>query len=166
MNKFTMTKYLFVLICLAVCGCTAPRTYVQAHASRQDGKAAKVACDSSHAHKVLNGLDQKVFIAAVDGKSTFTLGGALTDTAPYAESAYVTPGRHYLDLEYTYLNSFAWGKVWFDAEGGGSYMIRHKASGYELFFWVEDLATGKAVGGIPGGEPPSDQQPAKQSPPI
>ena len=83
----------------------------------------------------------------------------MTDTAPYAEYAWVTPGRHYLDLHYTYMNSFAWGQVWFDAEAGKTYVIRKQITGYSVRFWVEEEETGKLAGGIPGGEPENQRLP-------
>jgi hypothetical protein len=138
---------------LGLCGCASPRTYTQPGASGEHGRSAKVICESDHTHSILQGLNQKVFIAAIDGKTTSTLTGALTDTEPFAEIAYVTPGRHYLDLKYSHLNHFAWGKVWFDAEAGGNYIVRRKIEGYSVMLWVQDQQSGKPVGGIPGGEP-------------
>ena len=113
----------------------------------------KISCDSDHAHSMLMGLDHRVFIAAVDGKSTFTMAGMLSSPLPYIESAEVVPGRHYLDLRYAYTNLRASGKVWFDAESGHAYIVRKQTSGYDIKFWVEDVGTGKVVGGLPGGEP-------------
>lgn len=154
-----MTKLLFAALCLLLCGCATQRTYTQAGVPHDPAASAMIVCESENTHKILNGLNQKVFIAKIDEKSTFTVKGALTDTAPYAEAAYVTPGRHYLDLQYSHLNSYAWGRVWFDAEAGGSYVVRRQISGYAVTFWVEDMETGQAVGGIPGGEPPLREQP-------
>ena len=153
-------------ISFLVAGCATPRTFTEQGASREASQGAKITCESEHTHTILNGLNQKVFIAAIDGKSTYTIGGSLTDTEPYAEAAYVKPGRHYLDLKYRYFDSFASGKVWFDAEAGGSYIIRRKVKGYAIVFWVEDLGTGKVVGGIPGGEPSIDDQLNTKSPPL
>lgn len=95
-----------------------------------------------------------------------TVEGLLTDKAPYAEMAYVKPGRHYLNLRYTYGPTFADGRVWFDAEAGKTYIIHRKATGYQIAFWMEELGTGKVVGGIPGGEPPSDKSSSKQPGPF
>ena len=135
---------------------------MQEGASSNDGRSAKIECDSEHSHGILIGLDQKVFIAAIDGKSSFTLSGLLTDTAAYSEIAYIKPGRHYVDIKYTHLGSFADGKVWFDAEAAGSYIIRQRIKGYGVLFWVEDQNTHKIVGGIPGGEPEAEEIPQKQ----
>ncbi|MBA4147558.1 MAG: hypothetical protein H0X66_05545 [Verrucomicrobia bacterium] len=154
-----VSKLLLMALCLVLCGCATQRTYTQKGVPLDPSASAIIMCDSENTHKFLNGLNKKVFIARIDGKSTFTVKGALTDTDPYAEAAYVSPGRHYLDLKYSHYNSYAWGRVWFDAEAGGSYIVRRRISGYSVIFWVEDMETGKVVGGIPGGEPPLGDRP-------
>ena len=149
---------LIALICFALCGCASPRTFIQAGASKETN-SAKITCDSETNHNVLIGLNSKVYIASIDEKSTATFAGFMTDAEPYAQVAYVTPGRHYLDLKFSQMNSFAWGRVWLDAEAGKSYIIRKKAKNYAITFWVEEMDTGKIVGGIPGGEPESGDTP-------
>ena len=155
-----MTKFIFALLSAVLCGCASPRTFVQPAAAVDRDKSALVTCESEHGHTVLQGLNQKVFIAAIDNKSTFTMNGFLTDTAPYAESAYVTPGRHYLTLQYNHMNVYARAIVWFDANAGESYLVRRRIEGYSVMFWVEEANTGKIVGGIPGGEPEKQSRPA------
>jgi hypothetical protein len=112
--------------------------------------AVKVACESEMTHTVLMGLNQKLFITHIDGKSTSKL---LTLGPAFPEAAEVAPGRRYLGLMYGQLNTSARGQVWFDAEPGKSYLVRKALKQYSVFFWVEEVGTGKVVGGIPGSEP-------------
>jgi hypothetical protein len=156
-----MRKVFLAIICIALAGCsTAPTIYTQPGATE---KSVKIACESESDHTILTGLNQKVFIAAIDGKSTHSIAGELVGRNQYAEAAYLKPGRHYLDIEYLHMNSFAYGHVWFDAEAGKAYVVRRKIKGYEVYFWIEELRTGKIVGGIPGGEPETNQSPNQPS---
>lgn len=148
-----MKFLLFSITCLTLYGCASPRIYTQEGLSLERDNPAKIACDSERNHKVLLGLNRKLYITAIDGESTLTWSSTFSDVRPYAEAAYLKPGRHYLDLVFTFLNSDAHGTVWFDAEAGGSYLVRWKMSGYGVSTWVEDLNTHKVIGGVPGTEP-------------
>ena len=117
--------------------------------SSVDSGRARISGDSETAHKFWKGLDQRVFITKLDGKSQFRL----SLTSDYPQTVIVVPGRHYLDVQYRLFNMFANGKLWLDAEAGKSYLIKKKQRQYAVSLWIEEADSGRVVGGVPGGEP-------------
>jgi hypothetical protein len=156
-----MTRSLLAIVCLALCGCTTPRTYTQPGAVH-GGMSSEITVPAADTNAILHKFENRVFIMSIDDKSTATLWGFLTDNEPYAEIACVRPGRHHLNLKYKSADPtfgfFAFGRVWFDAEAGKNYFVRDRIKGYTVEFWMEESETGKVVGGLPGGETPLDEQ--------
>jgi hypothetical protein len=150
------SKGLIATLLLLTVGCTGPWIYTDPKLAGSPVPAVKIACESEQTHTVLQGLNAKLYITAINGKSTRRW---LTLDTNFPEAAEVAPGRHYLDLMYGKLNSVAHGKVWFDAEEGKHYIARKALRGYSVFFWIEEAGTGKAVGGIPGSEPDLQTRP-------
>ena len=155
-----MKNSLLTIVCLALCGCTAPRTYTQPGAV-PGGISSEITSPNVITNSILDRLDIRVLIESVDGKSTATFWGFLTDSMPYAEAACVKPGRHYLGLRYDPrglggFQSHVLGRVWFDAEAGKNYFVRGGVVGDVVEFWMEDGETGRVVGGLAGGETPLD----------
>jgi hypothetical protein len=136
-------------------GCASAPPVDQAQIHKTESRI-RVTTDSENEHGLFSGLDKRVYITHVDDASTNTICFHFPDC--YAQKVFVSPGRHYLKLKFTYLNRFARTTVWFDAEEGRSYVVRRKLSGYGVQFWVEDLATGRPVGGLPGAEEETEKK--------
>ena len=109
---------------------------------------ARITGDTERAHGMLRGFDQQVGITSLDGKSLFRMGW---DT-DFPESLIITPGKHVIGVRYMYMNAYANGTIWLDAESEKSYIIRKQPHNYSVSFWVEETDTGKRVGGIFGQE--------------
>lgn len=97
---------------------------------------------------------QGLRIASVDGKST----GNWWDTSIVVDEILLKPGKHRIGYVATSLNggSAVLG-LWFVAEPGKSYATRTEGTQFYVRLWIEDVETGKRVGGIVGSEDePSD----------
>lgn len=105
---------------------------------------AKIKTESDHNHTLFPGLDQRVYIANLDGRSLYRL----STTTDYPEAMLVDPGRHTITVRYNYYNGYAFGRIWWDAEKEHEYIVRRELSGYAVRFWIEDVATHRPVGGI------------------
>jgi hypothetical protein len=109
-------------------------------------ETASISTDSQHEHKVFVGLDDRIYIESVDGRSTkasmFT-----TASAVFPETVYVLPGQHKLELLWG--NGFyrANGRLTVPTESNHSYVIRQVVRDKKVFLWAEDAATGKSVTG-------------------
>lgn len=146
-----MTNNIFAVIgCAALlisCGTTQP---YRVPGTDESTATIRVYTESDRNHTVFAGLDQRLYIKAIDEKSTVNQL-CIQNCAP--TEAFVTPGRHNLDLMYAVGNTYANGSIYFDAELGKTYFVRRQTNGYGVRFWVEEVETKKVVGGIPGFEP-------------
>lgn len=113
---------------------------------------ARITGDSERAHGLMRNFDQQVGISSLDGKSLFRMGW---DT-DFPESLLITPGKHQIGVRYMYMNAYANGTIWLDAEAEKSYIIRKKAHNYSVSFWAEESDTGKRVGSVFGEEKKED----------
>ena len=68
-----------------------------------------------------------------------------------SNSATLSPGRHTIDVTLQLSDSSANGRLWLDAEAGKAYIVRKRIAGYSVQFWIEEIATGRAVGGTESG---------------
>jgi len=100
---------------------------------------------------------QRLSITKIDEISTFDFAASLLSSPAYPTSAIVLPGRHYIGLKYEHGLMFSDSVLWFDAEAGASYLLNANVDGYGVKFWITDASTGRAVGGIPGGEPKKEK---------
>lgn len=150
-RKIIDMKMITFGICgLLVVGCaTVPQQPMVKTNQDQSGRI-RVFADSEQAHSFLVGLDKRLYITSVDKESTNTV--CFNWPNCYAQEVFVEPGRHYLNLKFAHMNSYAEGTVWFDADVGRSYVVRKRLLGYRVQFWVEDASTGTPVGGYPGSE--------------
>ena len=105
---------------------------------------AKITTDSEHDHTILAGLDRRIYITSLDGKSLFRLGA----TSDYPEGMLLDPGRHEISIRFLHFNTFANGRLWFVAEREKSYIVRKQMENYSVRLWIEDMLTGRPVGGI------------------
>lgn len=168
MKHLSKAKFLVLglagLIALTLVGCNSPRAYSQAGgASGGNAGLIKVTCDSEN-DRLIPGKNRTVTIVKLDGKkftsiaSNLLLGGPLQRAQGY-DVAYVTPGRHEMQLYWKQEVFFANSAVWFVAEAGKTYIIRSKKNitqpvslwhgeSATINFWVEEVETGKTVGGM------------------
>ena len=132
-------------------GACAPALYTPPHLA-QDPPPAHVVTDSDEVTLVPKNLHQEIYITRVDDASTYRLCWNISLCWP--KQALLPPGRHHLQLHYEMIAVYANALLWLDAEPGQSYIVRRKLEGYGVRLWVEEVGTGKVVGGIAGSEPP------------
>jgi hypothetical protein len=144
--KVVITSVAAVL--LAACAAEPRQIYSGARLSPE--KEVRITTESEQSHGALApGFDRKIYLVKINGQS-LTDGKALIggQMDPYPIEAYALPGRIDLDIRYRYLNRAADGKLWFDGEAGKEYRVRYRIDGYKLLLWVEDVTSGKPVGGV------------------
>ena len=94
-------------------------------------------------------LFNKVFITAVDSKSSQDLGALLIGQYhPYPQKVFVKPGRHAVSVKYAHLNMYAEGELVLEAEAGKSYLVTATPQGYGVSFYIKNIESGEVVGGI------------------
>lgn len=142
------------LLYVVLSGCAAVPTYhAYVDKSLSKEKLALIKCDSEHNNNIFAGFDRRLYITKVDDQSTYSFINGLISNQEYPESAYVEPGRRYINVKYQHSNIYAYGKLWLDAEAGKTYEVKTAIKGYKIQFWIEDESSGVLVGGIQGGEP-------------
>jgi hypothetical protein len=105
-------------------------------------------------HKILRGFNEKVVLTSIDHKLiAYQLILALNTTKT------LTPGRHTLHVRYTQGTLVSRGSLWLDAEAGKAYVVRGHADSRGVLFRIEEVATGRIVGGIDPGEDFKDELP-------
>jgi len=101
-------------------------------------------------------------VASIDGKHT----GHFMQRAIVVDDVLLKPGKHRIRYLATTLNSsFAFLDLWFVAEPGKTYASRADFDWGGVRIWIEDVQTGKRVGGIVGSadepaDPPAEAAPA------
>jgi len=95
---------------------------------------------------------RNVEVTRVDGKLAMPIMTVLLSQLFDEPPVHLLPGKHDIALKGTFLNSYACGNVWFVAEAGKHYTANMRVKGYSMYFWIEDDATGKPVGGIKGSD--------------
>lgn len=111
---------------------------------------ARITGNSTHNHEFLRGYDRLVMITSLDEESMYRWGW----TTEYPESLLISPGKHTIGVQFRTTYGLATGKLWFEAESEKTYIIRTKAQGYGISFWIEDMASGNTIGGVFTGEDP------------
>lgn len=126
-------------------GCIADSSYSPPGLSKEDAVYLKV--DSERDHGIFQGLDEKLYINAVNGVS---IGGFFNG---YYESAYIEPGLTEIEVGFYQGKVKSERCVKFLAEKGKSYIVRKKREAWSINFWVElenDINTN--VVNLPCGE--------------
>jgi uncharacterized protein YceK len=100
---------------------------------------ALIVCDSDKEHSFLKGLDERLFIVAIDGESTHSFVTELTANQGYPESAYVLPGQRVIDVKYEHKGKYAFGRLTVDIGAGESMIVRKETVGPKVSFWLEPL---------------------------
>jgi hypothetical protein len=88
-----------------------------------------------------------VQIATVDNKQTSWMFSRMP------QSVLVEPGRRSIVVRYKNGESYAFGRLWLNAEMGKTYIVKTHIKNYSIIFRVEDEQTGENVGVNPGSEP-------------
>lgn len=136
------------------------RSLAQTDAPTPNENSATIIGESEHRHKINRHMDRRILITRLDEKSLLKSRLSLVfGIVNYPEQITVAPGRHYIDVQYTYFNTYSNQKLWLDAEAGKTYIVKKKITGYSVQFWIEEADTGKVIGGIPGGEPDEEAEP-------
>jgi len=138
-------KHLLLLFVLAasLSGCATTNFQAYPGSVRPASQVAIVYGVASHEHKILKGLDSGVAIIKVDGEETSNGFGH-----NYAFQVTVLPGKHYFNVRWGHFGMQANGKIWIPCEAGETYAIHWRTDAYKVFFWAEDVRTGKVVGGV------------------
>jgi hypothetical protein len=110
-------------------------------------------------HKFLRGLNEVVIITRIDHTPMLgtMLGAGFLPPNPNTET--LPPGRHRLGVRFQVGNVRSSGRLWLDAEAGKAYIVRARNDGRRVFFWIEEVDTGRTVGGIDAGEDSDDDPP-------
>ena len=150
MNLRRLFAAFIPLVVSLLVGCAAGPRQVYPGTRLSVDQEAKISTDSEQAHgAVAPGFDRKIYLVSINGQrltdTKAALGGQMN---PYPTEAYVLPGRQELQVKYVYMNRFADGRLWFEAQAGKEYRVRYRIDGYAIVFWVEDLAQGTPVGGL------------------
>jgi hypothetical protein len=64
----------------------------------------------------------------------------------------VLPGKHTVTFYFNTMKGFTYSKLWFVAEAGKEYIAKAEVSLMGVRIWIEEVGTGKLVGGISGSE--------------
>jgi len=115
------------------------------HVQMYDGPARPT--DQQAIVKAAETIDgQHVQIQSVDGVATTPpLSSPLNRGFPSSVS--VLPGRHTIQFTLWINNLYVDADLWWIAQAGGTYVIRHESKGYQARIWIEDASTGQSVGG-------------------
>lgn len=110
-------------------GCqTAPKYSTE---GLDENNSSFVMADSEHAHRILVGLNEMLFIMAVNGIKT----GDYFNGSP--ESTRVAAGKVEIDVLYGQGHTTAEGCLAFEAKAGENYIIRKERIGRRVKFWIE-----------------------------
>ncbi|MFL6604790.1 MAG: hypothetical protein ACJ8R9_26125 [Steroidobacteraceae bacterium] len=101
----------------------------------------------------LLGPDQRVIITRVDHKKV--RGTGLFSYKSNTET--LSPGRHTIGVQLQVSALSANGRLWLDAEPGKAYIVRKRVEGYGVRFWIEEVDTGRVVGGMDSSSDPDEQ---------
>jgi hypothetical protein len=133
---------------------SAAQTATQTNESTPASGAATITGSEFGTHTILKGLNERVILTSVDHKPIavqLLLALNITKT--------LTPGRHKVHVRYTMGNWVSGGSLWLDAEAGKAYVVRAHREPRGVQFRIEEVATGKIVGGIDPGEDFKDELP-------
>ena len=135
---------------LVLSGCaTAPADFhAYSGTRRASAETARITTDSQLEHEVLIGLDDRIYITAVNGRDTE--GNAWEK---YPRTVYVLPGTHTLDLVWG--NGFIVGRGCLEipTEAGRSYIVRQyypdkqSVRDRKVYLWAEDQDSKQSVTG-------------------
>lgn len=164
-------KHLMVAtLAVALSGCALKGQY-QAYEGplRADAEQARVLLPApGHPLAGLVGTAQ-TRISCVDGKSTGRFFGYHSFGYTHAPEAVVTPGRHNLTATFSARDLSGYQTVWFDAEPGHTYYVRHEILGNNIAgryirVQVQDKDSGKMVSRVMNKQPDpkDDEVPAAQ----
>ncbi len=132
-------------LALVLSGCTTVgEVRLDDSASLAGTGKARIKTESDHKHAILGGLDRRVYIMNVDGRSLWRMG----NSSDFPEAMLVDPGRHTIMVRFDHFNQYANGRLWWIAESEHEYLVRREVSGYAVRLWIEDVATHLPVGGI------------------
>jgi len=137
-----------MLILLFAAGCSNVHTQKGVDLDNKKGFAT-IYTDTEKNHRWISIYDKRVYITHLDEDSLYRMGWDFS----YPDIVHVALGVHRIEIEYDYMNMFSRGCLWLDAKSGEDYIVRNKAKGYTMFFWIENLVTNRRVGGICGSEP-------------
>jgi hypothetical protein len=141
-------KLLFGVVALSGCATTPTAFHAYSGPQRSASETARITTDSQQEHEILIGLDDRIYVTAVDGRDTE--GNAWER---YPHTVYVLPGNRTLDLVWG--NGFVVGRgcLTIPTEAGRNYVIRQYLPEHQdvrnkkVFLWAEDLATNQSVTG-------------------
>jgi sugar lactone lactonase YvrE len=137
--RFTL---LTALLLLSGCA-TAPADFHAYGGTRKpSSETARITTDSQLEHKVLVGLDDRIYVTAVDGRATE--GNAWEK---YPRTVYVLPGSRKLDMVWGNGFVIANGCLTLPTEAGHNYIIRQDVRDKKVYLWAEDQATSQSVTG-------------------
>lgn len=132
--KYTINVvFLLCILCLVSCG--------HVHVSMLSGE--NFSKQSNALIRVVN--DDVLSIRSVDGEVTVNYFKRLFNNHRFANSVDVLPGKHELLLQYNWNSNYSHGNIIFFAERGREYVVKAKAVGYLIEYWIEDGRTGESV---------------------
>jgi hypothetical protein len=135
---------------LVLSGCaTAPAAFhAYSGTRRAPAETARITTDSQREHEVLIGLDDRIYITAVNGRNT---EGNVWEKHP--RTVYVLPGTHTLDLVWGNGFVIGHGCLEIPTEAGRSYIVRQyypdkqAVRDRKVYLWAEDQESKQSVTG-------------------
>lgn len=122
-------------------GCSASPYRAAGIDTNNLGSFVVVETDSDKDHKVLRGLNETVQISRVDDENLYNFFTGFPD------KAFISAGRHRIEVKFSYLNTYATGCLLIDAVAGEEYIVRKLSNQYGVKFWMENKRSGQPVGG-------------------
>jgi hypothetical protein len=132
----------------------AAQTVTQTSGSTAVSGVATITGSEFGTHKILRGFNERVVLTSVDHK---LIGSNILLALNVTKS--LTPGRHKVHVSYTRGTLVSGASLWLDAEVGKAYVVRAHGERGGIQFRIEEVATGKIVGGIDPGEDFKDELP-------
>ena len=135
-------------VVISGCATAPPDFHAYEGPRRAPAEMARITTDSQRKHEVLIGLDDRIYITAVNGRDT---EGNAWEKFP--RTVYVLPGTHRLNLVWG--NGFVVGRGCLDVptQAGGRYIIRQffpadqPVRDRRVYLWAEDLDSRQSVTG-------------------
>jgi hypothetical protein len=143
-----LKSVLSVIFLLIISGCSSIHTQKGVDLNNKSSFVT-ISTETEKENRILSGLDKRVVITTLNGKSLFRMGWDFV----YPDVVKVTSGIQTLEVRFNHMNNFADSCLWVETKLGENYIIKRKIHDYSVMFWVENIDTGERVGGICGSQP-------------
>ena len=143
-----MKTVLPILLLLLASGCSS--IHSQKGIDLNDkGSFVTISTDTEKNNRILTGLDKRVVITTLNGKSLFRMGWDFV----YPDVVHVNSGIQTIEVRFNHMSNYADSCLWVETKLGENYIVRKEIRAYSVKFWLENIDSGERVGGICGSQP-------------